>query len=168
MILYLVRHPRPLIAPGICYGRLDVEAENPHPLISALGVQLPPALPCWTSPLRRCRSLAQALHPAPQIDVRLAEMDFGAWEGRPWNEIPRSQLDAWAADVAGYAPPGGESPRALQARVLEFVAGLGVPEALLVTHAGVIRVLHAHRHALPPEQWSDLQIPYGACLRLEF
>ena len=66
------------------------------------------------------------LHPMPKIDDRLAEMNFGDWEGRPWDSIPRLEIDAWAADVAGYAPPGGESPRDLQRRALDFVASLTV------------------------------------------
>jgi alpha-ribazole phosphatase len=143
MILHLIRHPRPLIAPGICYGALDVPAEDPLALATALQAELPSDLPLWSSPLQRCRALAEALHGQPLFDERLREMDFGTWEGRPWDEIPRTEIDAWATDVGGYAPPGGESPQQLQQRVLAFVATLQVAEAVLVTHAGVIRVLQA-------------------------
>ena len=143
MILHLVRHPRPLVAPGVCYGRLDVEAENAAPLAAMLKPALPPGLPVWTSPARRCRALAECLHPAPEVDARLAEMDFGTWEGRPWDAIPRAELDAWAADVDGFAPPGGESPRAVRARVRAFLAEIAVAEAVVVTHAGVMRMIHA-------------------------
>jgi len=162
MILHLVRHPRPLVAAGTCYGRLDVEAENAAPVADTLRAELPAGLPVWSSPLRRCSALAGLLHPVPRHDVRLAEMDFGAWEGRPWDEIPRPELDAWAADIAGYAPPGGESPRELQRRALDFVAGLTVPEAVLVTHAGVIRVLVAHHRRLPAQEWTSLHFDFGS------
>lgn len=168
MILHLIRHPRPLIDDGICYGRLDVEAENPLQVAQRLRAELPPGLPVWSSPLRRCRDLAEQLHAAPVLDDRLREMDFGAWEGRPWDAIPRAEIDAWAADVAGYAPPGGESPRALQLRALGFVAGLAVPAAVIVTHAGVIRTLLAHRRGLPPERWSELRFAYGTCTVVDF
>lgn len=141
--LYLVRHPRPLIAAGVCYGQLDVEAEDPAAIVARLQAELPAGLPVWSSPLLRCRKLAEALHPAPRIDARLMELNFGTWEGRPWDSVPRDELDAWAADIDGYALPGGEAPRQLQARVLDFVAGLGAGEHALVTHAGVIRVLLA-------------------------
>jgi alpha-ribazole phosphatase len=167
MILHLVRHPRPLVATGTCYGRLDVEAENAAAAARRLRAELPPRLPVWSSPRRRCTELAGLLHPAPRHDARLAEMDFGAWEGRPWDEIPRHELDAWAADVAGYAPPGGESPRALQRRALDFVAGLTVPEAVLVTHAGVIRVLVAYHRRLPAEEWTALHVAYGSRTSIE-
>lgn len=168
MRLHLIRHPRPLIAAGLCYGRLDIAAENDPALAAALRAELPPGLPVWSSPLRRCRELAAALHPAPQIDERLAELDFGAWEGRPWDAIPRPELDAWAADVAGYAPPGGESPRALQARALAFVDSLAVDEAVVVTHAGVIRTLLAWARKLPPERWCELDFAYGSRTLFEF
>jgi len=167
MILHLIRHPRPLVAAGICYGRLDIPAENATAEAARLRSWLLSGLPVWSSPLLRCRVLADELHPQPRIDERLAEMDFGAWEGRPWDTIPRAELDAWAADVGGYAPPGGESPRELQRRALDFVAGLNVPEAIIVTHAGVIRVLLAHWRDLSPAEWLRLVFPYGSLTTVE-
>lgn len=167
MILHLIRHPKPVVEPGICYGRLDVAAENAPAVAERLRGELPPGLPVWSSPLRRCRALAECLDPAPRIDERLVEMDFGDWEGRHWDDVPRAELDAWAADVAGYAPPGGESPLALQRRALAFVASLDVPEAVVVTHAGVIRTLLAHWRGLPPADWAQLVFAYGSCTTVE-
>lgn len=166
MILHLIRHPPPVIAPGVCYGRLEIPAKNEMPVAANLRAKLPPGLPLWSSPLQRCRGLADLLSPDPVFDERLAEMHFGDWEGRPWDDIPRAELDAWAADIAGYAPPGGESPRQLQQRALDFVAGLDVPEAVIVTHAGVIRMLLAHWQDLPPAQWTTLTFDYGSCTRV--
>lgn len=162
MILHLIRHPQPVVDPGICYGRLDLAAENAKEVAETLRFRLPAGLPVWSSPLRRCRMLAEELHSHPLFDKRLVEMNFGDWEGRPWDAISRTELDAWAADVAGYAPPGGESPSKLQQRALEFVAGLTVPEAVIVTHAGVIRVLLAQWRGLAPDEWTQLVFPYGS------
>lgn len=162
MRLHLIRHPRPLIEAGFCYGRLDVAAEAPEAIAAHLRANLPLGLPLWSSPLRRCLDLARLLHPEPLVDERLAEMDFGHWEGQPWDAIPRGELDAWAADVAGYAPPGGESPRAVLARVQAFMANLAVEEAVLVTHAGVIRLLLAEQQGLPPSRWCELNFAYGS------
>ena len=167
MILHLVRHPKPAIAPGICYGRLDISAENVASVATCLRDELPPGLPVWSSPLRRCRELATLLHPTPRLDDRLAEMNFGDWEGRPWDSIPRAEIDAWAADVAGYVPPGGESPLLLQQRALAFVANLAVPEAVIVTHAGVIRTLLAHWQGLPRDEWTRLEFAYGSRTTVE-
>ena len=167
MILHLIRHPKPRIASGICYGRLDLLAENSADVAEKLRLDLPAGLPLWSSPLLRCRELAECLHPQPMFDERLAEMNFGDWEGQAWDDIPRAQLDAWAADVAGYTPPGGESPLSLQRRALDFIADLSVPEAVIVTHAGVIRTLLAHWQGLPPERWPELVFAYGSCTRVE-
>lgn len=166
MILHLIRHPQPVVEAGICYGRLDLAAENAAEVATRLRAELPAGLPVWSSPLRRCRELAGLLHPQPQLDERLAEMDFGDWEGLAWDAIPRAELDAWAADVAGYTPPGGESPRQLQQRALAFVADLREPEAVIVTHAGVIRVLLAAWQGLPASRWTELSFAYGSCTRL--
>ena len=57
---------------------------------------------------------------------------------------------------------GGESPRDLQRRALAFVDSLSVPEAVVVTHAGVIRTLLAHWQGLPPERWTELNFAYGS------
>jgi len=163
MRLHLIRHSKPVLEPGVCYGRHDCSAEGVVEAALALRAVLPAGLPVWSSPLIRCRALAEQLHAHPVIDDRLAEMHFGDWEGRRWDDVPRAELDAWAADVAGYAPPGGESPRDLQRRALDFVASLDVPEALIVTHAGVIRTLLAHWRGLPPERWTELNFAYGSC-----
>ena len=167
MRLHLIRHLKPVIEPGVCYGRHDCSAESVEAAALALRAVLPAGLPVWSSPLIRCRALAEQLHTHPLIDDRLAEMHFGDWEERRWDDIPRAELDAWAADVAGYAPPGGESPRALQRRALDFVASLAVPEAVIVTHAGVIRTLLAHWQELPPERWTELNFAFGSCTVVE-
>lgn len=167
MILHLIRHPKPVVEPGICYGQLDLAAENIETTAAALRALLPAGLPVWSSPLRRCRMLAVELQSQPVFDERLVEMNFGDWEGRPWDAIPRAELDAWAADVAGYAPPGGESPHQLQQRALGFVASLSVPEAALVTHAGIIRVLLAEWRGLALDEWTQLVFPYGSLTTVE-
>lgn len=167
MILHLIRHPRPLVPADTCYGRLDVAADGVEAAAERLRALLPAGLPVWTSPLVRCRVLAEALHPAPVVDGRLAEMDFGEWEGRTWQDIGPAALDAWAADVAAFTPPGGESALMLQARVLGFVAELEAEEAVLVTHAGVMRVLLAHWLDLAPEAWLRLTFPYGTATTVD-
>ena len=167
MRLHLIRHPKPSIEPGICYGQLDISAKIEMAEFARLRAEMPSGLPVWSSPLQRCRQLAEQLHPQPIIDARLAEMNFGDWEGRPWDDIPRHELDAWAADVAGYAPPGGESPAALQRRALDFVASLTVPEAVIVTHAGVIRCLLAHWLDLAEGEWLTVSADFLSVTTVE-
>ncbi|MDR2165460.1 MAG: alpha-ribazole phosphatase family protein [Zoogloeaceae bacterium] len=175
MKLYLVRHPRPRVAAGVCYGRLDVPLAEPVEAAAArVRSRLPAdlaALPLFTSPARRCLALSAALHPRPRVDARLQEMDFGTWEGQSWTRIGSAALDAWAGDPAGFVPPGGESARDLQERALAFTRQLvaeGIQVAVCVTHGGVLRVLSAWRHALPPERWASLDFACESVCLLEW
>ena len=95
-------------------------------------------------------------------------MNFGAWEGRRWDDIPRYELDAWAADVEGYAPPGGESPRQMRQRVVDFLATLAVPEALVVTHAGVMRLVHAQVTGISLAEALAYRPDYGEVLSIRW
>ncbi|MGB4468438.1 MAG: histidine phosphatase family protein [Azovibrio sp.] len=172
MQLFLVRHPRPRLAPGICYGRLDLELAEPASQAAArLAPRLPPEIPLWTSPARRCRELAEALHPAPRMDARLWEMHFGDWEGRSWNDIGPAALAQWAADPAGFVPPGGESGYQVLHRALDFVRELqrrGHASAVLIVHAGILRALLAYQQKLPGRRWLELRFDYEQVLSLHF
>lgn len=148
MKLWLVRHAQPLIAAGICYGRLDMAADAAATAecARALAAQLPNGIRVVTSPLQRCEQLAQALHAqrpdlAYKTDPRLQEMDFGLWEGRAWQAIDPAELQAWTTDFVNYAVGGhGESVSRFMARVASAFDALdGQGETLWITHAGVFR-----------------------------
>ena len=164
MQLYLIRHPAPQIAAGVCYGRTDLPlAEDVAAAATRIAAKLPPRIAIYTSPLQRCRQLADALHPAPRSDSRLQEMNFGAWEMRPWNLVEREALDHWAADPIGYAPPQGESVGELKRRVLHFLCeaqGRKLKSAALVTHAGVMKLIVGHVQEMLPRQWMALKFDY--------
>ncbi|MGI3778495.1 MAG: histidine phosphatase family protein [Janthinobacterium lividum] len=151
LTLVLVRHTPVLVAPGICYGRLDVPLRAESAVdIAAVVAQLGGVRPdtVRTSPSSRCGVLADAIAAARGgavvEDPRLRELDFGAWEGLAWDDVPRAALDLWAADLAGFAPPGGESGAALVARCR--AAHAAVPARgchVVVSHGGPLRVLAA-------------------------
>jgi alpha-ribazole phosphatase len=165
MRLFLIRHPPPAVAPGTCYGATDLPlADDPAVHAEALRPLLPPDMPFYSSPLQRCRLLAEALHPAPIFDERLREIDFGDWEMQPWDSLDRRLIDAWAADPFHFVPPGGEAVAALRARVADFLATL--PDAaVLVVHAGVIKVCAAVLAG--EEDWFALRFDYGAVSLIE-
>ena len=167
MQLFLIRHPRPLLREGVCYGQLDVDAEDPQPIAERLRTLLPADVPVVASPLRRARSLAESLHRQPTFDRRLLEIDFGEWEGVAWDEIDRQWLDAWAADPLHFVMPGGESAAVLQRRALDCVASLGGDRVALVTHGGVIRALLGYWLQLPIDEWSRLPVAFGSVTLLE-
>lgn len=146
MSLILLRHTEPLGAEGICYGRSDL-AVGPEFEAEAAAViaGLPEVATIVTSPLARCRLLAERIGAARGIEARIepgiVEFDFGRWEGRAWEALPRAELDAWAADFHGARPHGGESVAMLAERIglaLGEVAPEG-PAVLWVCHAGVAR-----------------------------
>ena len=61
--LWLVRHAQPLMAPGHCYGALDVPADPAATTHSArqLASAFPQGLIAHYSPLQRCELLAHTL-----------------------------------------------------------------------------------------------------------
>jgi alpha-ribazole phosphatase len=144
MRVVLVRHPTPLIEPGVCYGRLDIEVAPAEIARLASDARLQGALMVWSSPAVRCLRVAEATAAAVgaplRVDRRVWEIDFGDWEGQAWSEIDRAVLDCWAADPVGFAPPGGESGAALIARVRDFHAGLR-EDCVVVSHGGPLKVL---------------------------
>ncbi len=170
MPLILVRHTRPAVAEGICYGMTDLSLAPTFQEEAARIIEaLPPAERLVTSPLRRCRLLAErigaARNLAPVIDARLREMDFGAWEGVPWASIPRAELDAWAADFLHARPHGGESVHMLRERTgaaLDEYRRSGLSH-VVVTHAGVIKA--ARVHGGEPEGWRS-SVDFGGMVRL--
>ena len=99
------------------------------------------------------------------FDERLREFDFGAWEGVPWDNIPRSELDAWATDFFHARPHGGESVRMLHERVGAAIADYRRSGAshVVVTHAGVIKAALAR--AGHPDGWKAV-VGFGASIRL--
>lgn len=162
MRLYLVRHPEPDIEPGICYGRFEVDVARDRNAVALAGLKtaLPLRVPLFSSPASRCAGLAAMLAEAlecgsPVFDARLAEIHFGTWEMRRWNEIPRTEIDAWAADPVHYRPGGGETVREAAQRVCAFHAGLlrsSTEQAIVVCHAGTIRLLLACGEGRTPDE----------------
>jgi alpha-ribazole phosphatase len=159
MRLLLVRHPRPAVAPGLCYGSTDlpaVEEDTRRVHAALLAAGLPDALPVYASPLRRCADLARLIAgERVRFDARLGEMDFGEWELRSWDAIGRNEVDAWNADLLHHRPGGGESLLQVARRVAAFRADLnasGIPEALVICHAGTIRMLAAMQGGVALEQ----------------
>lgn len=175
MDLVLIRHPAVDIAAGICYGRSDIplreSASDGATAIKHKFDQLGivPTRLC-SSPLQRCVTVAHVL--ALQYDIpvtadgRLQELDFGRWEQCHWNNVPREELDAWAADTEHARLHGGESVAMLAKRLDSWLnehlrqvedGQTLKPSALaeeagttiVVTHAGVIRLLAARALALP-------------------
>ncbi|MEL7546589.1 MAG: alpha-ribazole phosphatase [Pseudomonadota bacterium] len=146
MALILLRHTAPDIEPGICYGQTDVKVAQDFEADAAKVFEsLPRVRQIVSSPLVRCRKLADYLASRLELeskeDAGLMEIDFGAWELQAWSDIPRAEIDAWAADFFNARPHGGESVAMLNARVRASLRNWSHSDehTLIITHAGVIR-----------------------------
>jgi alpha-ribazole phosphatase len=139
----------------LCYGRTEFPLEDLSgfigPLIGKLAGLRDPDI--HSSRSVRCRLVAECLGPHVRIDPRLQELDFGAWEGRAWDDLPREALDRWAAEPLGFAPPGGESGAQLLARVRDFANDLRARnrDSIVVTHGGPLKVLLPLLSGLEPD-----------------
>jgi alpha-ribazole phosphatase len=140
-LLYAWRHPRPLSGTAICTGRTDVAVDRRRAKRLAHRIRtfarrhrLPHIV--LTSPLARCRASGRWLARwgwQHRVDAALLEIDFGRWDGRPWAELPRAEIEAWRDDLAHHAPGGGENLVALLVRVRGFDPG---DARILVSHGG--------------------------------
>ena len=170
MHVILVRHTRPAVPAGVCYGVTDLElAPTFDDEAAAITAMLPRFDRLVSSPLQRCRRLAERIGAergmVPVFDERLREFDFGTWEGVPWDSIPRTELDAWAADFFHARPHGGESVHMLRERVGTAIADYrrsGVSH-VIITHAGVIKAALARSGH--PDGWKA-NVEFGATVRI--
>jgi probable phosphoglycerate mutase len=102
------------------------------------------------SPLARAVETARLLGGTePAIAADLVEMDWGAWEGETFASLRAHHAHAFAAaEAAGldFRPPGGESIRDVQARLLRWLAATAreAGPVVAVTHKGVLNALVAH------------------------
>lgn len=167
MGVILLRHTKPDAPEGLCYGALDLApADGFIAQAAALASELPQVTRVVTSPLQRCALLAEAIATVRDLplamDPRLREMDFGAWEGQLWADLPRAELDAWAADLLHARPHGGESVAELRARSLAGLREHAAADVLIVTHHGIIKCA---RHLTDGDSAWQSTLAFGGWLR---
>jgi alpha-ribazole phosphatase len=172
--LILVRHGESHeSASGRCCGTLD-------PPLSDCGRQQMqwargflrkmPVVAIYSSPKQRALESARALeHGLPiAIDNRLSEIDFGALEGLPYDEIAQRHPDVWRCWMERPTEvvfPSGERFTVFCARVEEAIADIRKRHRnqaiVVVAHGGVNRVILAHALALDIRHMFRLQQTCG-------
>jgi alpha-ribazole phosphatase len=173
------RHPKPRGVEGLCVGQLDVTVDRRKSKRLAHRIRAwsrRRGAPCvvLTSPSSRGADVGRWLSRwgwQHEIDERLLELDFGAWQGRAWPAIGREQIDAWCGNFAEYRPGGGESTAALLDRCRSFLAEARSARAVcIVGHAGWISAaLWLHRaddQPLDASSW-PAAVRYGAMVELK-
>ncbi|MCY4285326.1 MAG: histidine phosphatase family protein [Thiotrichales bacterium] len=109
----------------------------------------------YSSPLVRAVETAALLGlGAPLLDRRLMEMHWGEWEGEIRASLAAADPDGVARNTArgrDFRPPGGESPREVQARIVDWARSVARLQSggssvarppsgvVAVTHKGVIK-----------------------------
>lgn len=130
-----------------------------------------------TSPLQRCSAFARELgrltNIAVEIHSDLRELHFGAWEGRHPSDLMVDQADQLARfwdDPYAFTPPGAEPVAAFRRRVHIALASLAERYAgqrvLVVSHAGVMRLLLARARRLADRDLLQVQVGYAELVSL--
>lgn len=166
-------------APRRVQGRLDVPLndrgrEQARELAAAAAKHPIEAL--WASDQGRAVETAEIVAAelgigGPQIDERLAEADWGDWQGRLVEEIAREATELWERwrdSEPEWRFPGGESLEEHMARTwaaLDDIAAEG-RTALVVCHGGTIRCALARHEPGGIAAIGPRQIPNGALIPL--
>jgi alpha-ribazole phosphatase len=173
MEVYLIRHTKPKIEKGICYGQSDVSlAESFEQEAQILMKHLPGKIDVvYSSPLSRCQRLAQLVKSESIIcnDPRLMEMNFGDWELKNWDKIDQTHLNGWMQNFVNVKVPNGENFLELYGRVNDFMDELMKQQhkaVAVVTHAGAIRSFVAKVLEIPLENVFKLPVDYSSITKL--
>ena len=177
MILWTIRHTKPLNINQVCYGRTDFDVspsfDEEHP--KALNALEPAKIKrLFSSPLLRCRRLAEKVSDHLELPIEIndsiIEIFFGDWENQKLLDVPKEEMDAWKSDLRGYRFPGnGESFKDVDARVSKAVEeSMGMGEIAWVTHAGVIASLQHSFCNVPDDDFVEGKLGYAMVTRFEF
>lgn len=130
-----------------------------------------------TSPLQRCATFAAELaqlHGVPlEIQADLRELHFGEWEGRHPRDLMQDQAALLARfwdDPYAFTPPGAEPVAAFRQRILAAMADLQRRHVgrriLIVSHAGVMRLLLARARSLADRDLLQVEVSHGQLVSL--
>jgi broad specificity phosphatase PhoE len=132
------------------------------------------SLAFYSSPLHRAAMTIEIVRTAAGLpangysaDRRLMEIDCGENTWRPWRDIARDAASdpLWESDPWDYVHPGGESLSLLHARVGRFLANVS-GDAVIVSHAGTMRMIRAHALGLSKEATMEYHPPNAGILRV--
>ena len=172
MDLYLVRHAPVNLESTVCYGQLNVQTDSTFDDVCLSLTPLFKKLEnskVYSSPLNRCALMAQYFFDEFSVVNDLMEINFGDWEGIPWDHIPRIEIDKWVDDISDFKPNNGESLREMHQRVVKFVNYVilqNQKSVILFTHAGPIRSILAHYLGIDFRETLKIQIDYSSISKI--
>lgn len=176
--IYLIRHTTPAVARGICYGQTDLDITASFYEEAGMIRELLPSniTRVHSSPLQRCSKLAALLFPGHEVQLHdeLKEIHCGQWEMRPWDELPREELDPWMKDFVQVRIPGGESYNDVFARVTRCYESIKAEHrqasagaTAIVSHGGVFRSILSYITSTPLiDSFKVFPLYYGCLARV--
>jgi probable phosphoglycerate mutase len=181
-MIYLIRHGQTeMNSVGRFQGRLDspltplgeAQARRVGAQLASLAAELGGAWTIDASPLGRTRRTAELIAaemglPVRRHDERLAEVDFGPWEGLTRDEIVTLRPDLAGVEKFFLRCPDGERFEHLTARVRSWMdeADAAGEHRVAVTHAGVGRTMRGLRLGLTLDEIRELDTPQDVIFRL--
>ena len=174
MNVYLIRHTSPDVPKGTCYGQTDVPVAPTFREEAAATLAAIPDIKfdmVYSSPLTRARLLADYCgYPAPRLDNRLKELNFGRWEMLRYDEIDDPYIQEWYDNFVDAPIPGGESFREMYRRISDFMDELRQKEydnVLIFAHGGVLACARVYAGLCDLRHAFENLIPFGGMIRIE-
>lgn len=157
MEIHLIRHTSVKIEAGICYGQSNLELDDDY-LNDFQKISIDKDYDAiYSSPLKRCTQLANYFQFDYQTDDRLMEMNFGDWEQKNWDDIPKEEIQIWYDNYIETKAKNGESLLDLNERVNDFLQEIQSKhqnqKILIISHAGVIRCF---QHLILNQSWEEI------------
>lgn len=175
--LWIIRHFRtPWNAENRLQGHKDLPLSDPlppedqaalaHNLTQLSGREFAAV---WSSPLLRARQTA-ALHgfANPELVDELAELSFGVWEGRLWQDLHAAHPGKWS--TAPQDLPLGEPFSTFSGRVSAILRRAAIQDGAAVLafgHGAWINCAQAICAGCEPERMTEFRTANGALIRFE-
>ena len=173
MEIYLIRHTSVDIKKRLFYKQYEIPL---HPDFDEEAALIRKFIPTTiekihSSPLLRCRKLAEYLFAEKEIQYRpeFMEIHCGEWEMRYWDEIPQEELGPWMSDFVNVSIPGGESYVQLYERVSRGFENISSENktAAIITHGGVIRSILSYLTDTPlKDSFKAFSLHYGCVIKV--
>ena len=131
-----------------------------------------------SSPLKRCADFSEELaqmHTLPLMtESEFKEISFGLWEGKTADELlnsaPKEVKQYWN-DPVNVTPPQGENLLAFEKRVQngwqKMLAEFQGKHILLISHAGVMRMILCHVLNMPITELFKLDVGLAKASRIQ-
>src|SRR5215472_9262319 len=170
-VFHLLRHGEHNVQGRICAGRMPgvvlsekgrAEAEEAARRLAGAGIAA-----VYASPLERTRETAEIVggHLGLPVGILddLAELDFGEWTGKTFDEVRKDpRWPEWASHRSLSCIPGGETMRAVQRRVVEAIMEMRAQhpdEAVVaVSHGDVIRAALVFALGMPLDFYHRIEV----------